>query len=192
MTITGVAPNDVIQFWLGAGEEKWYKKDEAFDAQIRDRFEAVWKEAHAGRLQGWGTNPPDALALIILTDQFPRNMYRDDARAFATDDQAKEMACYMINHGWDKKIAEPERQFVYMPFMHSERLTDQDHSVRLMKERMTTGNNLLHARAHREVIRKFSRFPYRNDALGRTSTEAEKTFMDNGGYGEVVRVLEAA
>ncbi|MEM7721578.1 MAG: DUF924 family protein [Pseudomonadota bacterium] len=189
---TDISPNDVTAFWLSAGPEKWYKNDDALDAQIRERFLAPWRAARDGHLSDWGRNPNDALAFVILTDQFPRNMFRDDARAFATDEMARKMACYMINHGWDLKIAEPERQFVYLPFMHSERLTDQDHSVRLIKERMTTGNNLLHARAHRDVIRRFSRFPYRNAALGRTTTRAEQSFLDEGGYGAVVRALEAA
>lgn len=183
---------DVIAFWIGAGPAAWYKADADFDQQIRDRFGGLWDDAAADKLGDWVTNPQGALALIVLTDQFPRNMFRGDARAFSTDALARKTACYAINRGWDRRIAEPERQFFYMPFMHSERLTDQDHSVRLIKERMDSGNNLLHARAHREIIRTFNRFPYRNQALGRTSSKAEQAFIDQGGYGAIMNALEAA
>lgn len=181
----------VTQFWRKAGPEKWYKNDPGFDQEIRDRFETLWQAARDGRLSDWCVSAEGALALIILTDQFPRNMFRDDARAFATDALAKKVACYALDRRWDLRIAEPERQFMYMPFMHSEQLTDQDHCVRLMAERMETGNNLLHARAHREIIRRFHRFPYRNAALGRVTSAAERAFMEDGGYGGIVSALEA-
>ncbi len=171
----------VAAFWQEAGPEAWYKQDDAFDQAIRDRFLPSWDAAHAGKLSSWACGPEGALGFIILTDQFPRNMFRNDPRAFATDALAKKAACYAIDRDWDKKTPEPERQFFYMPFMHSERLTDQDHCVRLIAERMTTGNNLLHARAHREIIRQFNRFTYRNAAIGRTNTAAEETFLTEGG-----------
>lgn len=183
---------DVTAFWIGAGPDAWYKADADFDQQIRDRFGALWDDAAAGKLGDWATNTQGALALIILTDQFPRNMFRGEARAFATDAMARKTACYAIDRGWDIRVAEPERQFFYMPFMHSERLTDQDHSVRLIKERMAGDDTLLHARAHREIIRTFNRFPYRNAALGRASSSAERDFIDGGGYGAIVSALKAA
>lgn len=183
---------EVLSFWTDAGPEKWYKKDTAFDAEITERFGALWEEAARGTFdESWGGDAQSALALVILLDQFPRNMFREDGRAFASDDRAHAVACYAINHGFDLKIDPPLRQFIYMPFMHSERLTDQDHAVRLFAERMP-GNNLLHARAHREIIRRFSRFPYRNAALGRRSSAREVAFMEEGGYGAIVRELEAA
>jgi len=184
------SPDEVLAFWLGAGPEAWYKQDDAFDQQIRDRFGALWQAAMDGKLEDWPTNPQNTLAFIILTDQFPRNMFRGDPRAFASDAIAKKAACLALNRGWDTRIAEPERQFIYMPFMHSERAADQDHCVRLMAERMETGNNLLHARAHREIIRKFNRFPYRNAALGRPTSAAEAEFMSKGGYGAIVAGLQ--
>jgi uncharacterized protein (DUF924 family) len=183
---------EVLDFWLGAGPEAWYRKDDAFDAEIRERFGDLCERGARGDLDAtWATNATGALALLILLDQFPRNMFRDDAKAFASDARALSTACYALDRGWDMRVATPERQFFYMPFMHSERLTDQDHCVRLMAERMDTGDNLLHARAHREIIRKFNRFPYRNAALGRTSSEAEREFLEEGGYGKIVEALKA-
>lgn len=180
----------VLSFWLQAGPEAWYKQSDDFDAEITRRFATLWEQGAAGALdEHWATNPRGALALLILLDQFPRNMFRGEARAFHSDARALSIACYALDRGWDKRTEEPERQFFYMPFMHSERLTDQDHCVRLFKERMP-GDNVLHARAHREIILKFSRFPYRNEALGRKTTAAEQDFLDNGGYGKIVNDLK--
>jgi len=192
MTDPIAAPGDVVAFWLNAGPEAWYERNAAFDARIRDAFAATWRAARDGKLDLWFSAAERVLAFVILTDQFPRNMFRDDPRAFATDRLAKRAACHALGHGWDRKIAEPERQFLYLPFMHSERLTDQDHCVRLMAERMEGGDNLLHARAHREIIRRFNRFPYRNRALGRASTAAEARFLSEGGYAAVLDRLAAA
>ncbi|MCU4651759.1 DUF924 domain-containing protein [Roseibacterium sp. SDUM158016] len=193
METSATGPKTVLDFWLGAGPEAWYRQDDAFDAVIRDRFGALWEEGAGGGLdEKWATNPQGALALIVLLDQFPRNMFRGDPRAFASDDRALSTACYAIDRGWDLRIDPPERQFFYMPFMHSERLTDQDHCVRLMAERMAGTDNLLHARAHREIIRRFSRFPYRNEALGRKTSEAERAFLDEGGYGAILNELKDA
>ncbi len=185
-----ITPQDVLEFWRGAGPDKWYVQDPEFDQEIAVKFGDFWCFVAQGRPPEWCTNPESALAMIILTDQFPRNMFRDDPRAFATDDIAKKTACYAIDRKWDMKIDEPERQFFYMPFMHSEHLCDQDHSVRLFAERMQGGNNLLHARAHRDIIRKFNRFPYRNPALGRETTQGEQDFLDGGGYSETLKLLE--
>ncbi|MGP1355666.1 DUF924 family protein [Roseicyclus sp.] len=183
---------EVLDFWLGAGPEFWYKKDDAFDAEIRERFGALWERGARGELdETWATNPKGALALIVLLDQFPRNMFRGDARSFASDDRALSTACYALDRGWDMRIDPPERQFFYMPFMHSERLTDQDHCVRLMAERMEGDENLLHARVHREIIRRFNRFPYRNEALGRTSGAAEREFLESGGYAQILEAMKA-
>lgn len=182
---------EVITFWQEAGQESWYRQDAAFDRTIRDRFGALWDSACAGGCDHWAMGPKGALGLIILTDQFPRNMFRDSPRAFASDARALRIAALALNHDWDTRVAEPMRQFFYLPYMHSEMLTDQDRSVRLFKARMETGDNLLHARAHREVIRRYGRFPYRNAALGRTSTPEENAFLADGGYGAIVRELEA-
>ena len=183
---------EVLTFWQEAGPESWYRQDAPFDRTIRDRFGALWDPACAGGCDHWAMGPKGALGLIVLTDQLPRNMFRDSPRAFASDARALRIAASALNHGWDLRVAEPMRQFFYLPFMHSEMLTDQDRSVRLFKARMEGGDNLLHARAHREVIRRYGRFPYRNAALGRVSTPQEEVFLHAGGYGAIVRELQDA
>ena len=142
----------------------------------------------------WLTYPSGALAYIILMDQFPRNMFRGQAQAFASDTVALTAAKIAIDHGYDLKIDEPARQFFYLPLMHSENLCDQERCVRLMADRMPLAgaSNLLHAKAHRQVIREFGRFPYRNAALNRSSSTHERAFIDQGGYGETVRMLQAS
>lgn len=151
----------VLGYWLDElGPVGWYDGTEAVDAAIRDRFLTAWQDARDGAYGLWLTFPTGALAYVLLTDQFPRNMFRNDGQAFATDRQALAAAKAAINHGWDMRIGEPARQFFYLPLMHSENLADQDRAVRLIKERMpdTGASNLLHARAHREIIRQFGRF----------------------------------
>lgn len=188
-------PQEVLAFWLDeVGEKGWYIQDETLDTQIRDRFGPAWQQAAEGAYSLWLTYPSGALAYLILTDQFPRNMFRGQADAFATDDIARAAAKASIKKGWDMKIDEPARQFFYMPLMHSESLCDQDRCVRLMLERMPTSgpSNLLHARAHREVIRQFGRFPYRNEALSRSMTQSEQDYVTAGGYGQTVQALQKA
>jgi uncharacterized protein (DUF924 family) len=183
---------EVLTFWEEAGPDAWYRKDDSFDLTLRDRFGTLWDSAATGACNHWARGPRGALALIVLLDQFPRNMFRDSPRAFYTDALALRFASLALARGWDLKIDGPLRQFFYMPFMHSEHLTDQDRSVRLMKARMEGTNNLLHARAHREIIRRYGRFPYRNAALGRASTPEEKAFLSGGGYGEILQELDTA
>lgn len=187
-------PDEVLHFWLTEiGPEGWYSVKDHVDEACRTRFGETWQLAHDGELEHWRTSPEGVLAYLIVTDQLPRNMFRDEARAFATDAQALAAAVAAHDRGWDVKIAEPQRQFFYLPFMHSEVLTDQDHGVCLIKRNMpeTGASNLLHARAHRQVIRRFGRFPHRNEALGRTTRAPEAGFLAAGGYGAVVRELEA-
>ena len=191
-----VSPEEVLRFWLDeVGPKGWYKNSETLDAQVRDRFLSAWENIRAGAYGLWLTYPGGTLAYVILTDQFPRNMFRGEERAFATDRAGLTAAKVAINRGWDTRIDEPARQFFYLPLMHSENLCDQERCVRLICERMPEHgpDNLLHARAHREVIRRFGRFPYRNAALGRASTTPERAFEAEGGYGALVReVTEAA
>jgi uncharacterized protein (DUF924 family) len=186
-------PDDILAFWLDeVGPKGWYDKDDALDEAIRTRFDAPLKGLIEGRYGLWLTYPSGALAYIILADQFPRNMFRDDPRAFATDLAARAAAKQAIHRGWDMKIDSPARQFFYLPLMHSENLCDQDRCVRLLKERMPEAqSNLLHARVHREVIRSFGRFPYRNAAMSRRTTGAEQAFIDAGGYGSTLRDLQS-
>lgn len=187
-------PEEVLAFWLDeVGDTGWYKDDAELDAEIRVRFERTWRAAQEGPLSLWLTYPSGVLAYVILTDQFPRNMFRGSAKAFSTDRVAKAAAKAAVHKNWDLKIDEPARQFFYMPFMHSENLCDQEQCIRLVLDRMpeTGANTLLHARAHREVIRQFGRFPYRNGMLSRTTTAPEADYVSSGGYGSTVRALQA-
>lgn len=188
-------PDSITGFWIDEiGEDSWYKVDADLDTAIRDRFEADWDQAMKGEFLNWLVSAKGALAYIILTDQFPRNMFRDTAKAFASDRLALSAAKSAICKGLDLRITDAPRQFIYMPLMHSECLSDQDRCVRLMKERMPDDGavNLVHARAHREIIRQFGRFPTRNAALDRSSSSQEEAYLNNGGYGGVLQTLQAA
>jgi uncharacterized protein (DUF924 family) len=190
-----VSPDEILAYWLDeVGPAGWYEARDDVDNAIRDRFLVTWQEAMTGACGLWLTYPAGTLAYLILTDQFPRNMFRGDLRAFVADRSARAAAKSAINRNWDMKIDEPARQFIYMPLVHSENLIDQDRAVRLFLSRMpeTGATNLLHAKAHREVIRRFGRFPFRNEALGRDSTPAEAEFLAAGGYMTTVREIEAA
>ncbi|MBD0865070.1 MAG: DUF924 domain-containing protein [Rhodobacteraceae bacterium] len=185
---------EILAFWLDeVGPKGWYKVDHALDQSIRDQFEDTWNKAMKGSFSLWLTYPSGALAYIILMDQFSRNMFRGTGKAFASDRAACAAAKAAIGKRWDQRINEPSRQFFYMPLMHSENLVDQERCVRLLCERMpeTGANALLHARAHREVIRQFGRFPTRNDALGRNPTTLEVTYIRDLGYGGIMRELQA-
>jgi uncharacterized protein (DUF924 family) len=176
---------DVLRYWLHEiGPERWYVADAGVDREIRDRFEEVWRRAGDGDCHHWLLTARGALALMVVLDQFPRNMFRGTAGAYRTDSRALCAAKQAIKRGHDKVTPEPERQFFYLPLMHSEGLPDQERCVRLIKLAMpqTGGDNLEHARRHREVIRKFGRFPSRNQPLGRHDTEAERQYRASGGY----------
>lgn len=189
-----VTPEEVLAFWLDElSPADWYKSDPALDAEVTRRFEPAWHAATQGSLGLWLTYPTGTLAYIVLTDQFPRNMFRDNAAAFATDHLALAAAKMAIDRRWDLKVDEPGRQFFYLPLMHAENLPDQDRAVRLIHTRLpeTGANNRDHACAHRAVIREFGRFPYRNAALGRKTTPAEQAFLDDGGYGAAIRAQQS-
>ncbi len=186
-------PEDILAFWLDeVGPKGWYGGGADLDAKVRDRFQDTWKAAQDGGLSLWLTYPGGALAYIILNDQLPRNMFRDDVQAFASDPLALAAAKSAIGRQWDRRIDAPARQFFFLPLMHSENLSDQDRCVRLFLTRMPDrgGDNLLHARAHREVIRRFGRFPFRNEALSRVDRPSEIAFKERGGYGKIVHELE--
>lgn len=188
-------PQEILAFWLDeVGPSGWFEQDLEIDQQIKERFGPLWKQAAEGSFSLWLTYPTGALAYIILMDQFSRNMFRNTAQAFAYDRAALAAAKSAIDKGWDLRIDEPARRFFYLPLMHSENLCDQDRCVRLMCERMPEHGalGLLHARAHRAVIRQFGRFPHRNEALNRPSTQLEISYLQQGGYGETLRGLEAA
>jgi uncharacterized protein (DUF924 family) len=183
----------VLGFWLEECEpQDWYAGGDALDAAIRERFGPLWKAARDGELSTWGCHPEGALAFLILTDQFPRNMFRGTPEAFSTDPLALDAAKKSLLFGHDRRIDGPARQFFYLPLEHSESIMDQDRAVRLIASRMDAPETLLHARAHRKVIRDFGRFPNRNAALGRPDRGCEARFLADGGYGHVVREMQAA
>jgi uncharacterized protein (DUF924 family) len=175
----GVA--DVLAFWRAAGPDKWFKKDAGFDAEITRRFSALWQQATAGSPPAWEDTPETALALVILLDQFPRNMFRGDARAFATDALARGVADRAITRGFDQAVAASERLFFYLPFEHSESLVDQQRSVALV-DALGDADLTRWSKMHADIISRFGRFPHRNTALGRASTPEEQTFLDGGGF----------
>lgn len=188
-------PEEVLSFWLDeVGPDGWYKASDALDKDIRTRFESTWQRAKEGALSLWMTYPSGTLAYLVLTDQFSRNMFRGTAKAFALDHAALALSKIAVGKNWDMQIDEPARQFFYMPMMHSESISDQERCIRMFMTRMpeTGEKNLTHAQAHRDVIRKFGRFPFRNEALSRRSLDAEVVFLEGGGYGATVRALEAA
>lgn len=185
-------PVAVLDFWLGeVGPEGWYAVDEDLDQQIHESFGDLWQAAREGGLDHWAEGTVGSLALLILTDQFPRNMFRGRPEAFATDPLAREVARRAVEQDWDLGAPEPERQFFYLPFEHSEDPADQATAVRLFEQRMpeTGTEGLLHARAHAAIIARFGRFPFRNAALGRASTPEEEAFLSAGAYAAEVRRL---
>lgn len=187
-------PQEINRFWIEqVGPKGWYIQSDQLDQQIRDQFMAAWENAES-LTANWRATPEEALAALILTDQFPRNMFRGDPRAFETDALARDIATDAISKGFDLKTEEPQRQFFYLPYEHSEDLADQNRAVDLFRERMP-GENLTHAELHRDAIACFGRFPWRNAALGRTSTPEEQALLDAGGYGALVKgtvTLEAS
>lgn len=173
--------DDVFAFWLAAGRERWFGHDDAFDAEVRAKFADTYQAAAGGLLRAWENSPQHALALVIALDQFPRNMFRGSARAFATDPQARAVAARAIKQGFDRQIALPARVLFYLPFEHAEDLADQERAVALI--RATGDADLIKwAVLHADIIRRFARFPHRNALLGRTSTPEEQAFLDAGGF----------
>jgi len=174
-------PADVLAFWREAGSTKWFTHDPAFDSEIRARFQPLWQAAAANKLSDWEEASEGALALTILLDQFPRNMFRGEARAFATDSPARAVAERAIARGFDREVPETERVFFYLPFEHSENRADQERSLALV--RATGDAELLKwAQLHADIIERFGRFPHRNVALGRATTPDEQAFLDGGGF----------
>jgi uncharacterized protein (DUF924 family) len=185
-------PVEVLEFWLHEiGPEGWYKGGEEIDLAC-SRFGELWQAAHDGGLEHWVDGTVGTLAYLILTDQIPRNIHRGTALAFATDPQAQAAARLAVANGWDMAAPEPERQFFYMPFEHSEDPADQALAVTYLSERLSSDPDMgLHARAHQEVIARFGRFPTRNAALGRQSSPDEQAYLDQGGYVAVVNRLKS-
>lgn len=186
-----MTPAQLLDYWINeVGPAGWYAGGEALDADITARFRDEWIAAAEGGRNHWKNTPEGALALVILCDQFPRNMFRGQARAFATDPLARRVARHAIRRDFDLAITGNERHFFYMPFMHSESLSDQERCIRLFATRMGDADqNLVHARVHREIIRRYGRFPYRNDALHRRTSPGEAAFLDGNGYQAILAEL---
>jgi uncharacterized protein (DUF924 family) len=186
-------PIELLEFWLHeVGPKGWYAGGEEIDSVSRERFGDLWQAAHDDGLEHWASGTVGTLAYLILTDQIPRNIHRGTALAFATDTRARAAARKALDAGWDMAAPEPERQFFYMPFEHSEDPADQALSVQLLTERLASDPDMaLHARAHQEVIARFGRFPTRNAALGRVSSAEEQTYLDEGGYAALVNRLKS-
>jgi uncharacterized protein (DUF924 family) len=186
--MTDYRPQDVLEFWFGAGADygkrrkRWFEKDPAFDAEVTRRFsDLVGRLAPSAR---WLDAARDCLARIVVLDQFPRHMFRGTARAFATDAQALAAARHAVAHGYDRAMLPVERLFLYLPFEHSEALDDQQRACRLTEPLgafAETEDAHRYALAHRDIIERFGRFPHRNDALGRRSTPEELEFLRQPG-----------
>ncbi|HVL34269.1 MAG TPA: DUF924 family protein [Burkholderiales bacterium] len=183
-------PGQVLLFWFGGPEKRgrrrrrWFEKDARFDQEIRERFLPAWEQAAAGRFAHWKDAPADCLALIVTLDQFPRHLFRGTARAFATDAAALDTARHAVERGHDRALLPVERLFVYLPFEHSEALEDQVRACELTKPLeafQETADVYRYAVAHHDIIARFGRFPHRNAALGRVSTEAELQFLKQPG-----------
>jgi uncharacterized protein (DUF924 family) len=174
-------PNDILTFWREAGPSKWFKKVHAFDEAIRLKFEPTHHRAARGEYDAWAETAEGALALLILLDQFPRNLYRGSAHQFATDPKARSIARAAVERGFDREVDPALRHFFYLPFEHSEDLADQDYSLALFTEAGDAGN-LKWAAIHRDIIARFGRFPHRNASLGRVTTPQEQEFLDEGGF----------
>jgi uncharacterized protein (DUF924 family) len=180
--------DEILDFWFGReGEEGygkfrevWFTKDPGFDREVRDRFEGAYEEATAGKLDHWKDEAWSCLALIILLDQFPRNMFRGDPKTYATDDKALEAARHAVEHAYDRELPPYGRLFVYLPFEHSEDLEDQRFSVEFFRglaAEMGSEDLLGYAVRHLEIIERFGRFPHRNEILERATTPEEAEFL---------------
>lgn len=181
MTKAGASPFDVLDFWWRAGPSKWFAKDNAFDREIRERFGGAVEAAMAGKLDSWADGPHSALALLILLDQFPRNIHRGSPLAFCGDEKARTVAAQAVEAGFDRAFPKDARTFFYLPFEHAEDMAAQERSVDLFRQNGTE-KEYLYALIHMDVIRRFGRFPHRNAVLGRETTAAEATFLAEGGF----------
>jgi uncharacterized protein (DUF924 family) len=175
------APGAVIAYWRTLGPDRWFEKDSAVDADIRAKFMPLYQAAAAGDLGAWEETADGAFALLLALDQFPRNMFRGDAQAFATDAVARDVARRAIARGFDACFQNPERRFFYLPLMHSEALSDQESCAELCR-RAGDLEGAGFADSHAGIIRRFGRFPHRNAVLGRATTPLEQAFLDGGGF----------
>lgn len=170
-------PEDVLEFWFsGLSRSRWFNSTPEHDREIRRRFERLWIQAHDGQLTGWEETAEGVLALVILLDQMPLNMFRDCPESFASEAQSRAVAGHAIARGLDTLMSKEQKAFLYLPYMHSESLDDQERSVELF-EKAGLEDNLKWARHHRDIVRRFGRFPHRNSILGRESTAEEADWL---------------
>jgi uncharacterized protein (DUF924 family) len=170
----------VVDFWTEAGPARWFKKDAAFDDEFRVRFAAEHDAAASGALDDWARTGEGALALMILLDQYPRNSFRGTARMFATDEKALSIAKQAVAQGHDLSVDPALRSFIYLPFMHSEQLAEQNRALELYAPLGSESQRF--AVMHQDIIARFGRFPHRNALLGRTTSADEQAFLDSGGF----------
>lgn len=174
-----ITPQEIIDFWFSDRvKSQWFASTPELDKEVMEKYEAIWEQAASGELDDWGDDPDGCLALVIILDQFPLNMFRGQAKSFKTEDKAVDVALTAVNEGLDQKIEKEKLAFLYMPFMHSEDLTNQDISVKLYKENNLDAN-IKFAEHHRDIIRKFGRFPHRNGILERESTAEEIVYLSS-------------
>ena len=184
----------IIKFWIDdLKQEDWFSESDTLNNLVVEKFFPIWVKACKGDLDFTPTTPEKALAYILLTDQFPRRMFKEKVKSFQSDHLAKKIAKKTINMNFDLRVPEPQRQFFYYPLMHSECLSDQERCVRLMLTRMpkTSKEQIKHAKAHRQIIRSFGRFPFRNKVLSRTSRISEHFYLKFGGYSKTFNELQA-
>ncbi|WP_419903765.1 DUF924 family protein [Kiloniella sp.] len=173
---------DVLNFWFAEGmDKKWFFKDPAFDKEVEKRLLPLYDKASRGELKDWENSVQGCLALCILLDQVPRNMFRNDPKTFATDTVALNVAQIVVDKGWDKSLSEQERVFLYLPFEHSEELSHQEKSLELYRELGEKSDWYVYAEKHEVIVRRFGRFPHRNEVLGRESTPEEIEFLKQPG-----------
>jgi uncharacterized protein (DUF924 family) len=186
MTPLSVSAHDLLAFWFEeSGKERWFSGDAGFDAEIRARFLTLHEEAASGRHDDWAASALGAVALCILLDQLPRNLFRGTPRAFATDPKALAVAKAAVDRGFDRdpSMTDDHRLFLYLPFEHSEDLADQRRSLELQAAGIADQEYVGYARRHLEVIERFGRFPHRNAILGRASTPEEEAHLaEHGGF----------
>ena len=171
--------NELINYWFSDPVKKlWFNSTPEFDEELRQKYLLLLEKAQRGELNQWRDDPLGALGLVIILDQFPLNMFRGQARSFATEEQARQVAEYAVGKGFDDQLNPAQKAFLYLPFMHSENLADQDKSVSLFEKAGLT-DNLKYAHHHRGIIQRFGRFPHRNSILGRESTAEEIRYLNS-------------
>lgn len=173
------SPEELIEFWFSEPVVKlWFKSTPEFDTQLRKRYLDIYEYAKHGHLDDWRETPLGSLALVILLDQIPLNIFRGRPESFSTEEHARRVASIAIKHSFDRELNDRQKAFLYMPFMHSENLQDQDFAIKLF-EQAGLQNNLRYARHHRGIIARFGRFPHRNPILGRASSSDEMAYLDS-------------